>query len=162
MNDKLVTRDVILDLLPLYLADEASEDTRQLVEAFLATDTKLARLAGQAAVRPLAKEGVAMTDLDNQLDTLLDDVDHQLDPHMLQEKQNMNSFQRTKRLLFQQNLFLALAIFFTLLFTAFGFNEDEIYWVWANTPQLGWIIFVVSGLFWTAFLNVNYQLRLKS
>ncbi len=34
-----VTRDVIIDLLPLYLADEASEDTRQLVEAHLAIDS---------------------------------------------------------------------------------------------------------------------------
>lgn len=38
-----VTRDVILDLLPLYLADEASPATRALVDAYLATDPELAR-----------------------------------------------------------------------------------------------------------------------
>ena len=37
-----VTRDVVLDLLPLYLAGEASADTRALVEAYLATDPELA------------------------------------------------------------------------------------------------------------------------
>ena len=42
-----VTRDVILDLLPLYLSDEASPDTRSLVEEHLESDRDLARLANQ-------------------------------------------------------------------------------------------------------------------
>lgn len=40
-----VTRDVILDLLPLYLADEASADTKALVAAHLERDPDLAALA---------------------------------------------------------------------------------------------------------------------
>ena len=40
-----VTRDVILDLLPLYLADEASEDSRALVKEHLDNDPDLAKLA---------------------------------------------------------------------------------------------------------------------
>jgi hypothetical protein len=42
-----VTRNVILDLLPLYLSDEASQDTRVLVEEHLEADQELARLATQ-------------------------------------------------------------------------------------------------------------------
>ena len=42
-----ITRDVILDLLPLYLSDEASPDTRSLIEEHLKTDPDLARLATQ-------------------------------------------------------------------------------------------------------------------
>jgi len=42
-----VTRDVILDLLPLYLADEVSPDTQGLVKAYLEQDPDLAKLAGQ-------------------------------------------------------------------------------------------------------------------
>jgi hypothetical protein len=42
-----ITRDVILDLLPLYLADEVSAETRDLVEKFLETDPQLAKLAKQ-------------------------------------------------------------------------------------------------------------------
>ena len=37
-----ITRKVILDLLPLYLADEVSADTRTLVEEYLETDPELA------------------------------------------------------------------------------------------------------------------------
>ena len=42
-----VTREVILDLLPLYVADEASSDTRALVDEFLETDPELADIAKQ-------------------------------------------------------------------------------------------------------------------
>ena len=58
-----VTRDVILDLLPLYLADEVSADTRALVEEHLKADAELARIAEQSAAElprdvpiPLTKE----------------------------------------------------------------------------------------------------------
>jgi len=42
-----VTRDVILDLLPLYLSEEASSETRRLVKEHLDSDPDLARLAKQ-------------------------------------------------------------------------------------------------------------------
>jgi len=42
-----VTREIILDLLPLYLSDEASPDTRLLVKEHLENDSELARLATQ-------------------------------------------------------------------------------------------------------------------
>jgi hypothetical protein len=40
-----VTRNVIMDLLPLYLAEEASADTRALVQKHLENDPELARAA---------------------------------------------------------------------------------------------------------------------
>jgi anti-sigma factor RsiW len=46
-----VTRDVILDLLPLYYSDEASPDTRMLVEQHLANDPDLARVASEGRAR---------------------------------------------------------------------------------------------------------------
>jgi hypothetical protein len=42
-----VTRNVVLDLLPLYLAGEASPDTQALVKEHLEHDPDLARLARQ-------------------------------------------------------------------------------------------------------------------
>lgn len=48
-----ITRNVILDLLPLYLADEVSEDTRALVEKYLKTDPQLAKVAKQSAATEL-------------------------------------------------------------------------------------------------------------
>jgi hypothetical protein len=51
-----ITRDVILDLLPLYLAGEGSPVTRALVEQYLETDSALARLAKQADPAGLLKQ----------------------------------------------------------------------------------------------------------
>ena len=42
-----VSREIILDLLPLYFSDEASPDTRALIEEHLGHDPDLARLADQ-------------------------------------------------------------------------------------------------------------------
>ena len=42
-----VTREVILDLLPLYLAGEASTETQSLVKEYLENDPDLKRLAQQ-------------------------------------------------------------------------------------------------------------------
>ena len=44
-----ITRNVILDLLPLYSANEVSADTRALVEKYLETDPELANIAKQLA-----------------------------------------------------------------------------------------------------------------
>jgi hypothetical protein len=42
-----ITKNVILDLLPLYAAKEVSADTRALVEKYLKTDPDLANVAKQ-------------------------------------------------------------------------------------------------------------------
>jgi hypothetical protein len=42
-----ITRDIVLDLLPLYLADEASGDTRTAIETYLQEDTDLARAVAE-------------------------------------------------------------------------------------------------------------------
>jgi anti-sigma factor RsiW len=50
-----VTRDVILDLLPLYLAEEASADTEALVREYLETDPELAEIAKKSAAMKLSE-----------------------------------------------------------------------------------------------------------
>lgn len=56
-----VTRNVILDLLPLYLAGEVSADTTTLVENYLATDPELAAMAKQAATTRLSEVPVPLS-----------------------------------------------------------------------------------------------------
>jgi anti-sigma factor RsiW len=46
---KEVTKDVILDLLPLYLAGEVSDDTAALVKEYLEADPELAETAKEMA-----------------------------------------------------------------------------------------------------------------
>ncbi len=58
-----ITRNVIQDLLPLFLAGEASDDTMVLVREYLEIDRELAEIAHQARLKgldevpvPLSKE----------------------------------------------------------------------------------------------------------
>jgi hypothetical protein len=44
-----ITRKVIMDLLPLYIEDEASDDTKRLVREYLETDPELAEMAKATA-----------------------------------------------------------------------------------------------------------------
>jgi hypothetical protein len=49
-----ITRDVILDLLPLYVANEVSEDTKKLIEEYMETDPEVQKIALQTAMDELA------------------------------------------------------------------------------------------------------------
>ena len=51
-----ITRNIILDLMPLYLADEASQDTRELVEDYLKKDKELAKMAKQSTTFNLPED----------------------------------------------------------------------------------------------------------
>jgi hypothetical protein len=51
-----ISRNVILDLLPLYIADEASPETRALVEDYLETDPELAKIADKLSGAELMDE----------------------------------------------------------------------------------------------------------
>jgi anti-sigma factor RsiW len=51
-----ITRNVILDLLPLYVADEVSADTRALVEKYLETDSELANVAKKLSTMEKPKD----------------------------------------------------------------------------------------------------------
>ena len=62
-----ITRNVILDLLPLYLANEVSADTRTLVENYLETDSELANVAKQLAPLEKPKEIPVPLSQDDQM-----------------------------------------------------------------------------------------------
>ena len=51
-----ISRNVILDLLPLYIADEASPETRALVEEYLDTDPELEKIADKLSGAELLDE----------------------------------------------------------------------------------------------------------
>lgn len=88
-----VTRNVILDLLPLYMANEVSADTRALVEKYLETDPELANVAKQHAAMKIPGEI----------------------PVPLTEEDQMETYRETKRLMSQRTIVLAGLIAFGVL-----------------------------------------------
>ena len=96
-----VTRDVIMDLLPLYLADEASADTRALVAKHLESDPELARAAREM------KEAASSGDV----------------PVPLTKEHGMQAFLEVKRLQFRRTVLFTvtgavLALMVPLIFAA--------------------------------------------
>ena len=83
-----VTREVILDLLPAYIEDDVSADTRTLVEAYLETDEELANMAQR-----LAKTGLPK------------DI-----PVPLTKEAEMETYKETKRLMFWRTVVIAVTL----------------------------------------------------
>jgi anti-sigma factor RsiW len=54
-----ITRDVVMDLLPLYASGEASADTRAVVEEFLEGDPELRRQVKEGGLDTLLATGAA-------------------------------------------------------------------------------------------------------
>jgi hypothetical protein len=121
-----VTRDVILDLWPLYVSGEASQDTRGLVEAFLREDPEFARELRQDSTGPLPGHDLPSLTPDHELRTLA----------------------QIKRRLTGPRWLLLLAMVFTM--QAFGrIVSDTSFDV---SPRKFIATAVVAACFWVAFL----------
>jgi len=126
-----IPQHVILDLLPLYLADEVSEETRNLVEEYLKNDPQLATLAEQAKSATSLQEIPAPTNKESE----------------------MEAFKKVKKLMVQHNVFLILAVLTTFMFgMSLIFLLDE-------NPIAPYVIFGLAGFFWFAFFMVNRQIN---
>ena len=88
-----ITRNVILDLLPIYVANEASADTRALVESYIASDPEAADLAKELARMETAG-----------------DV-----PVPLSREDAMEAYREAKRLMFRRTVIVAALIAFGFL-----------------------------------------------
>jgi anti-sigma factor RsiW len=64
-----VDRDVILDLLPLYLEGEGSASTRALVEQYLQSDPELARRVKQSDLAEALKDMSVPITKENAMET---------------------------------------------------------------------------------------------
>jgi predicted anti-sigma-YlaC factor YlaD len=131
MTDR-IPRHVIIDLLPLYLEGEVSNETRALIEEHLKNDPQLAKLAEQAKVAPSLQEI----------------------PAPLKKETEMEALKKVKKLMIQHNVFLALAVILTLMMgISYIFLWDE--------PRGAAAPFVFGGLavmFWFAFFVVNRKI----
>jgi hypothetical protein len=129
-----INREIIIDLLPLYLAGDVSNETRKVIEQHLADDPKLQLLLTEM------QQTSPLTEI----------------PIPLNEEHEMKTLQKIKRLTLQHNLFLSLALFFSLSFFVgillLNVNDD-----WGSA--VAGSSFLMAALFWTAFRNANRQLN---
>jgi predicted anti-sigma-YlaC factor YlaD len=137
-----VTREVIIDLLPAYLAGEASRDTRALVEEYLEQDAELAR-----RVRQQSAEGFATTPLPD------------LPPGL-----ELKSLSRTRRLLGWQRWLFGFAIGFTALtltsqLSLEGGRVKNFHFLIRDYPLQFGILAALAVASWVAYFLTRRRLR---
>ena len=133
-----VTRDVIHDLLPTYLAGEASADTMTLVDEFLRQDPELAGTVERLRFDLLPPMSVGL--------------------RPTHEKETLNM---TKRLLRWRGILMGLAIFLTLFPVSFLFDNGRITWQFLrySPPAVTVLVWIAALACWGSFLYVRRRLR---
>ena len=131
-----VTREIVKDLLPLYVAGEASEESRAAVEEWLQADPELARLAA------ILREDTAQPAAE------------------LPRASGPAALAATKALLRRRSWLLALAILFTGLPVSFVFDGGSLRFFMLRDAPLASSICLVAALgLWIAFGVVTRRLR---
>ena len=131
-----ITREIVKDLLPLYAAGEASEESRAVVEAWLRTDAELARLA--AELRDDAAPRSAAVSRDS----------------------GRTALAATKALLRRRTWLLALAVLFTGLAVSFTFDSSGVrFFMLRDAPLTASLCLGTALGLWIAFGAVTRRLR---
>ena len=135
-----VTQNVVTDLLPLYLAGEASDDTRALIEAYLKQNPTFA-----AGVREQAENTAAL----RRALTGGPSADH--------EKATL---QRVRRFNRRRANLLGVSIAATLMPLAFGFDGSHIHWMMLrDQPGQALAFWIAAAGSWIAYYLTGRRLR---
>jgi anti-sigma factor RsiW len=127
-----ITRDIVNDLLPLYLAGEVSQDTRALVEDYLHDNPAFA-----AEVRAAAEKNAALLGVFSGATT---------------PDQETATLERIKQHNRHRNQFFVFAMVFLLVPFAFVFGEGRISWfMLRDSPKQAVMFFVISALCWVGW-----------
>ncbi|MFZ4619304.1 MAG: hypothetical protein ACOYNS_02000 [Bacteroidota bacterium] len=125
-----ITKDIIADLIPLYLSGDCSEDTKRAVTAYISENPEFAE-----QIRLIAS-----TDLPN-------------DPaNPLNASDALKTLKRTRSVLQRQKYLMAFAIFFTLLPFSCLYTNGRIYWLFIEAPVSALIYESIGVIFWIVYL----------
>lgn len=124
-----VTKNVIRDLMPLYVAGEASADSRKLVEQFLR---------------------------ENPGETPLTDAPDRLPEVAVPERLEMASLDQTRHLYHRRTTALAWAFAASFAVFSFRFGDKGTNWiVFRDFPEVSWALLAVASVIWLAFFALE-------
>jgi len=141
-TDMNVTREIILDLLPVYLSGEASPATRSLVEEYMKQDPELAQ-----RIRLQWTENIA-----------------KVAPSALPPDLELRSLSRTRRLLGLQRWLFGCGIFFIALSLSneFSFADGrlkEFHFLLRDYPIEFGVCLTLGLACWIAYFSIVRRLR---
>jgi hypothetical protein len=128
-----VTKNIITDLLPLYYAEECSEDTKRLVEEYLQKNPEMKEQAKYFSQNPLPNQG----------------------PQHLTNNDEMKSLKKTRRLLKWRSSVMALAIFFSIAPFSFAYVQGKFYSMISESPVSALIYGGIGICFWITYFVVK-------
>ena len=136
-----ITENIILDLLPLYFEQEASEETRVLVESYFADNPEFGDKMKKEYEQGLP---IAFTPA-------------------LKPEDKMIILKKTQNFLRFRSILLNTAIIFTLFpFLYFTFYDFEgrtfegFGWVWTDFGALSWMFGIVA---WLGYVVIRFRMR---
>jgi hypothetical protein len=133
-----VTRDVIIDILPLYFAGQVSADTRALIDDFLTRDPDFARMS-------------------KRFDAL---VSGHLTPPPPGASLERRALQRTRMLLKYRNQMIGLAAGYSLAPLAFVFRGGHVDWImFRDRPALAAGFAVAAAACWAVAAVLGRRTR---
>ena len=133
-----ISRDVVKDLIPMYLEGDVSADTRTLVESYLKTDPELA--ADVAAARGTSL-GLPATRPPTA------------------EKQTLDA---TRELLKSRTSTLVVAAIFTVLPLTFAFRGTTItFFLIRDAPVIGIAWWVTAAIMWIWHARIRRRLQVS-
>jgi anti-sigma factor RsiW len=133
-----ISRDIVKDLIPVYVAGEASADTQALVESYLKTDAELARDVSAARGTSL---GLPATRTPSA------------------EKQALDA---TRQLIKSRTSTLVVAMVFTVLPLTFAFHGREVtFFLIRDAPTIGIAWWVTAAIVWIWHLTIRRRLRVS-
>jgi hypothetical protein len=132
-----VTREIVEDLLPLYVAGEASAESRAAVEEWLGNDPELARLAAELRDDFVLAPATGTPQTSGQI-----------------------ALAATKALLRRRSWLLALALLFTCLPLSFSFDSGGLrFFMLRDVPLISSMSLATALCLWIAFFVVMRRLR---
>ncbi len=140
-----VTREVILDLLPVYLSGDASPATRGLVEEYLKQDSELAQRVHLQWAENFAK----------------------IAPSAVPPDIELRSFRRTRKLIGWQRWLFSFGITFTALAFGAEFTRERnpgsqlkaFHFLLRDYPVECGICLIIGLACWTAYFSIRRRLR---
>jgi hypothetical protein len=133
-----ISRNVVKDLIPVYLAGDASAETRALVESYLKNDPELAGDVEAARAPNLALPAT---------------------PTPTGEKRALEA---TRQLLKTRTSTLVVAMIFTVLPLTFVFHGTTItFFLIRDAPTIGIAWWVTAAIMWIWHARIRHRLRVS-
>jgi hypothetical protein len=132
-----VTKEVITDLFPLYVANECSKDSRALVEEYLRDNPDQAEELRRVMNTPVPG-GTAQ----------------------LAGSEEVRSLREARRRVRRQSWLMGLAIFFSLLPFSFLVTGGKIYWVFRESPASALVYGAIGIGLWGVYLLLRSQSKI--